>query len=96
MACRRGSSQWVFRGFRIWKGGELEIQSSCWSMVVVIPKSWHLETLRSQMLLFPGGISWSCTLEISLPWAVLLCAMFFVTASVVNTVEHLPGAEGFT
>ena len=95
MACRRGSSQWAFRGFRIWKGGELEIQSSYWSTVVVIPTSWHLETLRSQML-FPGGISWSCALEVSLLWAVLLCAMFSVTASVVNTVEYLPGAEGFT
>ena len=47
MACRRGSSQWAFKGFRIWKGEELEMQSSYWSVVVVIPKSWHLETPSS-------------------------------------------------
>ena len=80
----------MFGGFRIWKGGELEIQSSYWSVVVVIPKSWHLETLHSQILV-PGGMSWSCTLGISPHWA-----MSSVTASAVNIVGHLLGAEGFT
>lgn len=70
------------------------MQSSYWSMVVVIPKSWHLETpfsasvpWRNFLVLHSGNL----TPLVSSSLCHALCRL----TSVVNTVEHLLGAEGY-